>query len=93
MAHELDGEVEDGEHGTGATRVALIVELQSAGECLAPDQPQDEEAEQRDQQQRGQPLAGARAVELEAQGRSVRISSRGRLGGSARVTVLHFSRR
>ena len=30
--HELGGEAEDGEHGTGATRVALIVELQSAGE-------------------------------------------------------------
>jgi hypothetical protein len=48
--YELGGEAEDGEHGTGATGVALVVELQSAGECLAADEPQHEEAEQRDEQ-------------------------------------------
>jgi len=66
-AHQLSGEVEDGEHGARAAGVALVVELQSAGERLASDQPQHEEGESRDQQQRGQPLAGAREVQFEAQ--------------------------
>lgn len=66
-AHELGGEVEEGEHGSGATGVALIVELDAAGEGLRADQPQDEEGKQSDQQQRGKPLTDTGEVQREAQ--------------------------
>ena len=62
VADEQASEVEQGEHGAGATGVALILELQPTGERLLSDEPQDEEAQQCDQQQRGQALAGAREV-------------------------------
>jgi hypothetical protein len=65
-AHDQAGKVEHGEHGARATGVALVLELERAGEGLLAVQPQHEEAEQRDEQKRGEPLGRAREIEREA---------------------------
>lgn len=39
VAHELAGEVEEGEHGPGTTGIALVMQLQSLGQRLLSGQP------------------------------------------------------
>ena len=39
IAHDLDGEVEEGEHGASAAGVALVMREQSTGERLGADEP------------------------------------------------------